>query len=87
MGSLVKRAEQFLGVPDFIRPRNFVFDENRGFYCVRIGTFDKKCMSDDKGRTHPYVKNELLQKLRDFFRPHNEKLRTLIKEDWTWLYS
>ncbi|XP_074641458.1 heparan sulfate glucosamine 3-O-sulfotransferase 1-like [Tubulanus polymorphus] len=68
----IKRVEKFLGLAHRITRENFYFNETKGFYCMRNEGQDH-CLGTGKGRKHPRVHPEVMEKLNNFFRPHNER--------------
>ena len=81
---ILKKAEAFIGAPDYLRPTDFVYDKHKGFYCEKIGN-STSCMEDTKGRPHPKIAPELMHKLRAHFSPLNKALKHFLKVDWKWL--
>lgn len=89
----LKKVEKFLNLPSFIQRKHFVYNATKGFYC-----FDKQisepykspnitnlqCLSSSKGRPHVFVANETEKLLRDYFRPFNEELYTLLGQNFGW---
>ena len=75
--------ENFLGLDHKITKENFYYNATRGFYCVRNDTHEK-CLAQSKGRKHPGISSEVIEKLQVFFSPHNEKLYNLIGIDFGW---
>jgi [heparan sulfate]-glucosamine 3-sulfotransferase 5 len=43
-----------------------------------------KCLSSSKGRPHPDIDPEVINKLRKFFRQHNERFYHLVGVDFGW---
>lgn len=82
--SEIKRVERFLGLPSKVTENNIYFNTTRGFYCMRTPKKDQKCLGLTKGRKHPYIEPSVLQKLNDFFRPHNKKLFSLLGHTFDW---
>ena len=82
---VMKKVEQFMGVKHKIREENFVFDEQKGFYCFRANsTAAPICMDDTKGREHPTFGESLEKKLREFFAPYNREFYQLVGRDFGW---
>ena len=77
------KVEEFLGIEHKLKEDNFYFNESKGFYCVNTETI-QKCLSESKGRKHPYIEPEVLKKLRSFFRPMNKKLFKMIGREFDW---
>jgi len=92
----LRRVEKFLGLRHRITKDLFYFSETRGFYCMCVdqrrresnpgaqASLDGRCLSPSKGRTHPTIDPHVLRKLREFFRPHNERLYQMIGIDFGW---
>jgi len=85
--------QDFLGLPRFVDARHFYFNATKGFPCLRktVTADDRvgakeivRCLGRSKGRSHPVVDPNVIQRLRDFFRPFNEKFyqMTGINFDW-----
>jgi hypothetical protein len=84
LSELVK-VEKFLGVQSFLTADNFMYNETRRFYCMRKpGRATEHCLGFSKGRTHPQLKPSVLQKLQDFFRPHNKLFYQLTGQQFEW---
>ena len=89
---ILQQVENFLGVPPFFSETSFVFDEKKGFFCANISSRpDSSCMSRAKGRTHPIIEPEVLEKVTDYYRPYNIQLATLLRtkgyEPFPWLFE
>ncbi|XP_041356948.1 heparan sulfate glucosamine 3-O-sulfotransferase 5-like [Gigantopelta aegis] len=89
--NLVKRpweemymAEEFLGLEHEIKEENFVFNSTRGFFCTVLNSQQQHCLSQGKGRPHPAIDKNVLRKLKDFFRPLNEKFFHLVGQSFNW---
>ncbi|XP_032817156.2 uncharacterized protein LOC116946249 [Petromyzon marinus] len=42
------------------------------------------CLGNSKGRPHPHIEPELLQRLREFYRPFNLKFYQMVGQDFGW---
>ncbi|CAG0919081.1 unnamed protein product [Notodromas monacha] len=82
----MRRVEIFLGVERILKPSNFWFSEEKGFYCLRNENGDK-CLGPSKGRKHPNVSKEVVSKLRVFYSPFNVNFSKLADINFTWLVS
>lgn len=86
----LKLVERFLDIKPFIREDNFYYNESKGFPCFvgkisNTGTVNKAhCMGESKGRKHPAVKEDVLQKLREYFDPFNKKLYSMVHRNFRW---
>ena len=45
------------------------------------------CMKKEKGHVHPKVDENVLEILKEFFRPHVRRLQTLINRTLSWMPS
>jgi len=93
---VLQKVEHFLGLRRKLTEDVFYYDKRRGFYCMcanqrkshpkgqRRVTVEKTCLPADKGRTHPSIDPYVLNKLRHFFRPHNERLYKMIGINFGW---
>ena len=92
----LQKLEKFLGVRHKLTKDLFYFDKTKGFYCMCVNqrkldasqhkgvTVEQTCLSRTKGRTHPSVDPNVLNKLTDFFLPHNERLYKMIGINFGW---
>lgn len=67
----VRKIESFLGLDHRISRDNFYYNHTKGFFCVRNATA-AKCLNESKGRKHPQVPPEVLERLREFYKPYNK---------------
>ena len=79
----LEKVESFLGLDHKLTNDFFYFNETRGFFCVRRESFEK-CLARSKGRNHPNVDPIVLEKLHEFFRPHNQLFYEQIGRDLGW---
>ncbi|XP_072042126.1 heparan sulfate glucosamine 3-O-sulfotransferase 1-like [Amphiura filiformis] len=71
-GPTLIKVEEFLGIRHYFTKDHFYFDEEKHFFCLKKPF--RNCMSDSKGRDHPDVSDDVIAKLREFYRPYNEEL-------------
>ena len=74
--------EQCMGIRQFFTQDNFVYQQQRGFYCFQVRG-KNLCMSKAKGRKHPSIPQGVLAKLKAFFHPWNEQLLDLTGREFT----
>ena len=79
----IRKVEQFLGLQNRVTENNLYFNETRGFYCMKNGT-NEKCLGLTKGRKHPDIDQQIIEKLQDFFRPHNKRLFNMMDVKFNW---
>lgn len=82
----VARVQEFLGLKQVINEKHFFFNTTKGFPCLKKpeGSGNPHCLGKTKGRTHPEVDQKVLQRLRDFFRPFNQKFYQITGIDFGW---
>ena len=84
----LKKLERCLGLFPFFIESHFVYNKQRGFYCFRDSPTAEAnqqiCMNKSKGRTHPYVSNSVLIKMKEYFKPWNMKLYDMLGKDFNW---
>ena len=85
--------QDFLGLPRFVDARHFYFNTTKGFPCLRKsvaadhrggGKEIVRCLGSSKGRSHPAVDTKVIQRLREFFRPFNEKFYRMTGINFEW---
>lgn len=79
----LRKIEDFLGLPHEITRQNFFFNSTKGFHCIQKNE-EEHCLDKSKGRSHPNISSDLVQKLRKFFRPYNYKFYNLVGQDFGW---
>lgn len=83
--SQVSKITAFLGKADAVTADNVYKDEERGYFCFRSSRGEEWCMDrKKKGRKHPQLSDSLIKALQDHYRPYNEELKSLIKQDFGW---
>lgn len=79
------KVETFLGLEHLIGQQHFVYNEEKGFYCIKSLKGKMICYGMNRGRTEfKEIRNETRAKLRDFFRPHNENFFKQIGTRYGW---
>ena len=89
---VLHEVEDFLNIEHTILRDNFVFNQKKGFYCLRKDLMDKTaaCYQIDRGRnvskSNRIIKTspELIAKLKSFFKPHNENFFRLVGRVFDW---
>ena len=80
-------VQDFLGLKRVITDKHFYFNATKGFPCLKKAESSggsPHCLGKTKGRTHPTVDARALQRLRDFYRPFNEKFYQMVGIDFGW---
>ncbi|XP_077988440.1 heparan sulfate glucosamine 3-O-sulfotransferase 1-like [Glandiceps talaboti] len=73
----LQSIETFLNIKRYFTKDNFYFDKKQGFYC--LWKPQKLCLGEDKGRTHPKVRQDVLDKLKAYYQPFNRQLVQISK--------
>ncbi|KAK3552384.1 hypothetical protein QTP86_011261 [Hemibagrus guttatus] len=79
----MKKVERFLRLEPQITEDNFYFNRTKGFYCLKEEGHER-CLHESKGRTHPNVAPEILQKLCKYFQEPNRKFFELVGRTFDW---
>ncbi|KAM4530425.1 heparan sulfate glucosamine 3-O-sulfotransferase 6-like [Odontesthes bonariensis] len=80
------RVQDFLGLKRVISDKHFYFNQTKGFPCLKKpeGSSRPRCLGKSKGRPHPEIPSEVLQTLRDFYRPFNHRFYQMSGQDFGW---
>ncbi|CAL8261646.1 unnamed protein product, partial [Arctogadus glacialis] len=80
------RVQDFLGLKRIITDKHFYFNQTKGFPCLKKaeGSSKPHCLGKTKGRTHPNINPEVVQRLRDFYRPFNMKFYQMTGRIFGW---
>ncbi|VDL74512.1 unnamed protein product [Nippostrongylus brasiliensis] len=71
-------------IVDVVKPEHFGVDPVKKFPCVRRPDASLHCLGKTKGRKHPHVRPEVLQRLRRFYAPENQKFFRMINRSLAW---
>ena len=86
--NMTRRTETFLGLRHAVTLQHFVFDQYKGFFCFRFHPNTTSfCMNGSKGRHHQELKPGLIQRLREYFRPYNQRFYQMAGWDFGWPHS
>lgn len=84
----LQTVEKFLNIEPLIKKDNFYINQTKRFPCVSTSFKVKKgnsgCLSEAKGRRHPYVRNDIRKLLENYFRPYNEEFYKEVGRDFYW---
>ncbi|XP_043945043.1 heparan sulfate glucosamine 3-O-sulfotransferase 6 [Protopterus annectens] len=80
------RVQNFLGLKSVITDKHFYFNETKGFPCLKKpeGSSRPRCLGKSKGRTHPKISDDVVQRLQEFYRPFNMKFYQMTGQDFGW---
>ncbi|XP_003726947.2 heparan sulfate glucosamine 3-O-sulfotransferase 1 [Strongylocentrotus purpuratus] len=79
---IMQKVEKFLGIEPYFLPENFHFNVQKRFYCLSQPIY--ACMKPSKGRVHPSVSDEIVDKLKQFYTPYNIELEELLNQTFSW---
>ena len=80
--SEIVTVENFLGLRNYLNKHNFVFDEDKGFYCILFDYRHNYCLGKSKGIPHPDLNPQVEAKLRKVFKPINRDFYKAVQHDW-----
>ncbi|KAK3512079.1 hypothetical protein QTP70_030364 [Hemibagrus guttatus] len=80
------RVQDFLGLKRIITDKHFYFNRTKGFPCLKKpeSSSTPRCLGKSKGRTHVQIDQEVIEQLRDFYRPFNVKFYEMVGHDFRW---
>ncbi|KAJ0177369.1 hypothetical protein K1T71_007378 [Dendrolimus kikuchii] len=80
------RVQDFLGLKLVITEKHFYFNSTKGFPCLlkSESRSTPHCLGKNKGRSHPHIDPVAIEKLREFYRPFNEKFYELSGINFGW---
>lgn len=83
------KVQDFLGLQRIVTDKHFYFNKTKGFPCLKKpeGSSKPHCLGKTKGRTHVSIDPEVIQKLRDFYKPHNQRFYQLAGQNFGWHWS
>ena len=84
--STLKTVETFLGVGHYITSDMFVYNADKGFYCVRsnLTLTEMACYAETRGRSQEDIPQKTLLTLKKYFKPRNERFFELIGQSFDW---
>ncbi|KAK6624256.1 hypothetical protein RUM44_011115 [Polyplax serrata] len=82
----IARLQDFLGLKKTITEKYFYFNATKGFPCLMKseGHSSPHCLGKTKGRNHPFIEIMALHRLRNFYRPFNEKFYEMTGINFGW---
>ena len=85
-GPVLNRVEDFLGLENYIKANMFVFNSEKGFYCIRssLTSTGMACYDQYRGRTYEPVPADTFTKLKKYFKQSNENFFDLIGKYYKW---
>lgn len=86
----LSKIEEFLSIERFLDDKVFVYNSTKGFFCLKQPSVsqtseeDIKCLAENKGHTNFNVSSTVLEEMKDFFRPHNQRFFDLCQRRFDW---
>ena len=82
---VMAELEQFLGLEHNVTREDFIFVEEKGFFCPRNReTGEAECLGSMKGLVHPEIPDFLKEQLIDYYEPVNKKFYEMAGKDFNW---
>ncbi|CAG9093830.1 unnamed protein product [Plutella xylostella] len=80
------RVQEFLGLKKVITEKHFYFNSTKGFPCLLKSETSPTphCLGKTKGRSHPHIDPSAIERLREFYRPYNERFYELSGINFGW---
>ncbi|XP_060549022.1 LOW QUALITY PROTEIN: heparan sulfate glucosamine 3-O-sulfotransferase 4-like [Pantherophis guttatus] len=84
-GELAK-VQAFLGLRRVVTEKYFHFNQTKGFPCLKKPEESgaPRCLGKSKGRTHPVIDRDVIQRLRKFYKPFNVMFYQMTGQDFQW---
>ncbi|XP_029433053.1 heparan sulfate glucosamine 3-O-sulfotransferase 4-like [Rhinatrema bivittatum] len=80
------KVQDFLGLRRIVADKHFYFNKTKGFPCLKKpeDSSAPRCLGKSKGRTHPNIDPEVIQRLQKFYRPFNVMFYQMTGQDFQW---
>ncbi|KAI1884779.1 hypothetical protein AGOR_G00230020 [Albula goreensis] len=80
------RVQDFLGLKRVVTDKHFYFNKTKGFPCLKKpeSSASPRCLGKSKGRTHVQIDRDVIEQLRDFYRPFNIRFYETVGQDFRW---
>ena len=88
-GEVITQVEEFLGLPHYIKPETFVWNEEKGYYCIKTSFTENgiSCYGNERGKSLININPETRAFLVEYFRSKNRNFFKLIGKTFdTWNY-
>ncbi|XP_075156513.1 heparan sulfate 3-O sulfotransferase-B [Haematobia irritans] len=82
----IGRVQDFLGLKRVVTEKHFYFNATKGFPCLfkSEARSTPHCLGKTKGRNHPHIEEAAIERLRDFYRPFNNKFYEMTGINFAW---
>ena len=83
------KVEEFLGLPHAIKPETFVWNKDKGYYCIKseLDATGMACYGSERGKTIIEINPKTKEFLVEYFRPKNRNFARLTGrtfDDWSY---
>uniref|UniRef100_A0A1A7XRM2 Sulfotransferase n=2 Tax=Iconisemion striatum TaxID=60296 RepID=A0A1A7XRM2_9TELE len=80
------KVQDFLGLQRIVMDKHFYFNKTKGFPCLKKpeGSSKPHCLGKTKGRTHVSINPKVILKLRQFYKPHNQRFYQMVGQNFGW---
>ncbi|XP_072337291.1 heparan sulfate glucosamine 3-O-sulfotransferase 2-like [Scyliorhinus torazame] len=80
------KVQDFLGLKRIVTDKHFYFNKTKGFPCLKKpeSSSTPRCLGKSKGRTHVQIDSEVIEQLKEFYRPYNIKFYQMVGHDFRW---
>ena len=88
--SVLTKIERFLGLGHYITHDMFVFNKEKGFYCIQSNLTDTgmACYPQNRGKKEQIaVPQRTISKLKEYFEPKNKRFFKIIGRSFDWKYT
>ncbi|XP_020390591.1 heparan sulfate glucosamine 3-O-sulfotransferase 2 [Rhincodon typus] len=80
------KVQDFLGLKRIVTDKHFYFNKTKGFPCLKKpeSSSTPRCLGKSKGRTHVQIDQDVIEQLKEFYRPYNIKFYQMVGHDFRW---
>ncbi|XP_059835693.1 heparan sulfate glucosamine 3-O-sulfotransferase 2-like [Hypanus sabinus] len=80
------KVQDFLGLKRIVTDKHFYFNKTKGFPCLKKPEDSSlpRCLGKSKGRTHVQIDSDVIEQLKEFYRPYNIKFYQMVGQDFRW---
>lgn len=81
----LQKVEKFLELKSYFQKSQFYYSKEKGFYCWKTRRkTEPQCLGDKKGRSHPHVTEDVIAKLKNYYKSSNEQFYRLAQKKFSW---
>lgn len=80
------KVQDFLGLKRIVTDKHFYFNKTKGFPCLKKpeDSSTPRCLGKSKGRTHPQIEPQVIQRLHKFYKPFNMMFYQMTGQNFEW---